>query len=232
MHTKKLLVGIFSLFLILGTNACNESSNTSKTGTNATGSVRVLLTDAPGDYKSVYVTIDKILVHKADDDNSSDDNTTEDSNATDNDSGWITVAEPHQTYDILKLENNVTVSLGDANISAGTYTQLRLVLHKNDTEHPYSNYVIISDGDDPQALKVPSNTIKTNRNFTIVGDSNNTLTIDFDANKSIKLHKTGNGKLILTPVISVDFIEKTLEPTLENNETGSVQDSVSASSNS
>jgi len=220
VYIKKLLIGIFSLFIMLVINACDDSANISGANTNATGAVKVLLTDAPGDYKSVYVTVDKILVHKADDEDS---NATEDSNTTESGRGWITIAEPHQTYNLLKLDNNTTVSLGDANISAGKYTQLRLVLGEidelNTSEHPYSNYVVFLDGSNPQELIVPSSTIKTNRNFTIVGDSNNTLTIDFDANKSIKLHEIGDGSLKLTPVISVDFIEKTLEPTLENNET-------------
>ena len=216
MNLYKLLAYFFTLLVIISINGCGGSSSSSTT--SATGSVSVLLTDAPGDYEAVYVTIDEILVHKAGDDdlNVTDDdlNVTEaDLNATDDDPSWITVAEPHKTYDLLTLQNGITELLGESNISAGRYTQMRLVLGSEDDNgttvadgypsHPFANYIVFLDGGDVSELDVPSNVFKTNHNFEIIQGESYTMLIDFDANQSI--NQAGNsGRWILNPVIGIE----------------------------
>ena len=217
--------------VFLGLSGCGESDSPSVSNASSSGSLSILLTDAPGDYSAVYVTIDEIRVHKAgDDDISSDTNSTDDNetyeNSTDinsSDTSWIVVAQPYKTYNLLELQNGLTEELGEANISTGKYTQMRLVLgdkEDNGTNslgnpHPYANYVIFTNGSDVSQLKVPSNVIKQNHNFVVIPDSKLTLTIDFDANKSI-IEAGGSGKYILKPVLGLVSVEGKNE---DNNET-------------
>ena len=215
---------------LLGLSGCGDSASSDTTSSSNSGSLSVLLTDAPGDYSAVYVTIDEIRVHKAGEDSSSDINSTDDNetyeSSTDinnSDSSWLSVAEPHKTYNLLALQNGLTEELGEANISTGKYTQMRLVLgdqEDNGTNilgnpHPYAHYVVFTNGSDVSKLKVPSNVIKQNHNFVVLPDSKLTLTIDFDANKSIT-EAGGSGQYILKPVLGVVSVEAKAE---ENNET-------------
>ena len=221
---------------ILGLSGCGESGSTSAPNASTSGSLSVLLTDAPGDYSAVYVTIDEIRVHKAGDDDITSDTNSTDANETyenssdinSSDASWIVVAQPHKTYNLLALQNGLTEELGEANISTGKYTQMRLVLgdkEDNGTNslgnpHPYANYVIFTNGSDVSQLKVPSNVIKQNHSFIVIPDSKLTLTIDFDANKSIT-EVGGSGKYILKPVLGLVSVEGKSE---DNNETDDATD--------
>ncbi|MHC3994618.1 DUF4382 domain-containing protein [Thiomicrolovo sp. ZZH C-3] len=169
--------------LTAGIAGCGGSSSDS-------GVLNVGLTDAPAEFEAVYVTIDKVMVHRADESNESN-------------SSWLTVADVNGTYDLLKLRDGNVSMLGVANIPAATYTQMRLVLQydSNDsTVHPYGNYVVI--GGTPSELTIPSMEVKESHNFVMAPDGNMTMTVDFDANKSI--HSTGSGKWMLKPVLHVD----------------------------
>jgi len=258
MNIKNMTLGFASIALLLGLTGCGGSSATEESeSTSTTGSLSVQLTDAPGDYSAVYVTIDEIRVHKAYDDDSSDDNETdddssdsnttdvdsidddliEDGNSTDSttdddstdddssddssdddssddnktDSSWIVVAQPHKTYNLLELQNGLTEEIGEANLSAGKYTQVRLVLGEQEDNgtnilgnpHPYAHYVIFADGSDFSKLKVPSNVIKLKHNFEVYPDTQTVLTLDFDANKSV-VEAGNSGKYILKPVIGLE----------------------------
>jgi len=175
-------------------------------GCDDNGTLAVVLTDAPGDYKAVYVTVDEIMVHKAgnDDTNESEDaNATEDTNATETNAGWYSVATPHKTIDLLTLQNGITKALGEASLTTGKYTQLRFVLGdeaESNTTHPFANYLVFSDDNGTAELNVPSSTIKSNHNFEIIGGGLITMTIDFDANKSVK---QAGGQWKLNPVLSI-----------------------------
>lgn len=128
----------------------------------------------------------------------------------DSDAGWLVVAEPNKTYNLLALQNGITEELGETNISVGKYTQMRLVLGNTEDNgtnilgnpHPFANYVIFVDGSDTAELDTPSSTIKKNHNFEIIEAGLITMTIDFDANKSIT-EAGGSGNYILNPVIDV-----------------------------
>src|SRR5262245_33824141 len=43
-------------------------------------------------------------------------------------SGWIVLATPNASFNLMDLQNGVSVSLGDAEIAAGSYRSLRLIL--------------------------------------------------------------------------------------------------------
>lgn len=181
------LTAAAAALLAMGIAGCGSGSSS-----GATGTLDVALTDAPAAFDAVYVTVERVAVHRADDGNDSNE-----SNAS-----WITVAEPHGTYDLLTLQNGTTEALGVATIPAADYTQMRLYLssESNDTAlYPYGNYVVI-DGV-PYELTVPSMVIKETHNFVMAADGNMTMTIDFDANASIH---SASDKWILNPVLHVD----------------------------
>ena len=94
--------------------ACGGGGSSSSEGT---GTLRLSLTDAPAcGYDNVWVTVEKVRVHKS-------------GSASDNDAGWseVVLAAP-QRVDLLTLTNGTLMPLGQTELPAGTYNQMRLVL--------------------------------------------------------------------------------------------------------
>lgn len=194
-----------------GSSSSTATTSTTDTSTTPTttpttsssaigqGKLSVHLTDAPADYEAVYVTIVEVRVNREG---------TEDDDSDDGE--WIVVATPNVTYDLLELQNGITTFMGEELIPSGDYTQLRLILgNVPDAKlnilgnpHPEANYIILTEENnlEPHALKVPSNTIKYNHNFTLLDGASVDMVIDFDADKSI--HPAGD-KWILNPVLKV-----------------------------
>ncbi len=166
-------------------------------GSGGNGTLSVGLTDASTDaYQAVYVTIKEVQVHLS----------------GDADSKWSTVGTPDKTYDLLQLVNGVRESLGIADLAAGHYTQMRLILgDKPDGSinilsqaHPSANYVIDLSGN-PHELKVPSGMqtgIKIVQGFDINANSTTELVLDFNASASVVVAGS-SGHYLLQPTIKV-----------------------------
>lgn len=160
------------------TDDLDEPGSTEQPGGDS-GQARldVLLTDAPGDFESVWVDISRVEIESP--------------------SGWLTLTEEPQRFDLLTLQNDVTAALGGAMLEPGSYGQLRLFV-----DHAS---VVIDGVESP--LKIASGAqsgIKIDLAATIEADTTYTLVLDYDAHASIKL--TGAGYL-MTPVIVVkDFV--------------------------
>jgi hypothetical protein len=162
----------------------------------STGSVSVSLTDASTtDYRAVYVTISQVAVHRDGGD-------------------WDVVSSPNRTVNLLDLVNGVRQDLGLATLTAGPYTQMRLILASTPDAsvnilshaHPYANYFIDTSSPAQEIeLKVPSGLqsgIKIVKGFDINANQTTELILDFDAVRSIV--KAGNsGKWLLKPTIKV-----------------------------
>ena len=103
--------------------------------------------------------------------------------------GWTTVTNQSKTFDLIKIKG-VEELLGQVNLSAGRYTQIRLYI---------SNASLYLSGV-KQSLKVPSNTLKLIQPFTIGTNSTTTLLLDFDAEKSV--HQAGD-KYMLRPTVKI-----------------------------
>jgi len=181
----------------------------------ATGTLNIKLTDAATSHQAVYVTINEVHVHHET-------------------GGWETLPglDLPQTVNLLELVNGVMLDLGIAELEAGHYNQMRLILEDSEEvpdpqdppdnnilgkAHPYFNYLVDAD-DNEIPLKVPSggNTgIKLVNGFVIVADRANELVLDFDAHRSIVTK--GNGNYGLKPTIKV------LE-TVDNTVSGTVQE--------
>ncbi len=148
-------------------------------------------------------------------DNQTDDNSTDgdddgsdgdDDNSTDNatdDSGWIVISTDEQGFDLLKLQNGKFDLLAEASLDAGKYTQIRLkITDALDNNSEPKTYVKVDGVKYP--LVVPSGTrsgLKLTHPFTITGDNETVLYLDFDAEKSV--NQTGSGIYKLKPTIKV-----------------------------
>jgi hypothetical protein len=152
--------------------ACSAATGSSP------GQLAVSLVDAPNPAVSeIWVHVTKVMAHSSA-------------------SGWRLVSATPLDVDLLKLQS-YAAPLGITSMPAGTVTQIRLVVA------PDGNHVVTAAGDVP--LKVPSGSesgIKIKGPWEITSCSKTTVTLDFDGNKSIWYHPTGQGdEWILRPVI-------------------------------
>jgi hypothetical protein len=145
--------------------------------------IEVRLTDAPGDFESVWVNIASVAIEAGGD--------------------WVTLTEEPQRFDLLTLQNDVTAALGNAQLAPGMYGQLRLIV---DTAS-----VVVGGVESPLQIASGAQTgIKINLDRAIEADTTYSLTLDFDAHKSVKT--TGQG-FLMTPVILVkDFTGTPMPP--------------------
>ncbi len=173
------------------------------------GTVRVSLTDAPGEVESLLVAISDVSIHYvpqgqdgeaseeeyAADDQAADDKDTEESNDgyIPDKPAWISMLEEETTIDLIQLKDNPKL-LGLYDLTVGKITQIRLYV--SETTAP----VAVIDGEEYE-LTVPSGKIKLTSKFDIVADEELHIMLDFDAEESIV--ETGSGKYQLKPTIKV-----------------------------
>lgn len=144
------------------------------------GSLRLYLVDAPGDYEAVNIVVTGVQAHRAGDDSLS---------------GWFTVAADTDTVDLLQYTDGNVFMLADSVLAAGHYTQLRLMVGQG-------SHVVVDGESHP--LEIPSGMqtgIKLNHPFDLTEGALYEATLDFDADRSI--HTTGQGTYMLRPVIRV-----------------------------
>ncbi len=143
--------------------------------TTGTGKLVLQITDKPAlNIEKAEVTISNVQVHIAE---------------TGNESGWFTVVDEPQTFDLVAIKD-VKEYLGENELAAGIYTQIRLDVDNakvtiNGTEHN---------------LTISSKTVKLVRSFEIAEGETTTLTLDFDAEESV--HEA-NGRYTMRPTIKV-----------------------------
>ncbi|HEX6017754.1 MAG TPA: DUF4382 domain-containing protein [Burkholderiaceae bacterium] len=159
------------------------------------GTLRISLTDSPAcGYDNAWITVEKVRVHRS-------------GSAGDGDAGWIDLPLPSPQplrVDLLTLTNGVLVPLGQVQLPAGTYNQMRLVLAANTPGNPNANAVKPTGGA-IVPLTTPSaqqSGLKMNPGMTVPPGQEADFAIDFDACKSfVKAGKSG--KILLKPVLSV-----------------------------
>jgi hypothetical protein len=179
--------------------ACNTNSGT------GTGTMKVSLTDAPAAYDEVNIEIRQVLVNQDEDaeepDDNGEDNDEGEEDGDEEDNGWYSILDDSMTVNLLDYQNGNTLELGETELEAGQYNQIRLILGDN-------NNVVI-DGE-TYNLSTPSaqqSGFKLLVNATVEEDQVYELVIDFDASQSIV--ETGNGNYILKPVLrTVDLEEQ------------------------
>jgi len=135
-------------------------------GTTSTGTLRVLVKDAPAEWAHVNVTFSEVRVHRA--------------NASE-ESGWHSLALETTTIDFIEL-GNLTKVLALDRVPAGKYTQIRIVVAKVEGT--------FADGE-RVTLTVPDGILKTTTPFDLLGGGEATLTLDFDLSRSILDNASG-----------------------------------------
>jgi hypothetical protein len=183
-----LLAGLIAAAVVV---ACSD--NTTAAGT---GMLSVSLTDAPFQFDQVSrvdVFVVKIEGRQTDVDSTTTGNAS-------NESGWVTVASPNTTINLLDLRGGKTTNLGATALATGTYNGFRLIL---DTD---KSSITLTDGTHP-SIKWPSAAqtgvkiaLTSPVNLTSAGA---TLLIDFDIGRSFVMRGNtiaGNG-LLFKPVI-------------------------------
>ncbi|HKX12887.1 MAG TPA: DUF4382 domain-containing protein [bacterium] len=159
------------------------------------------LTDGPTeDYSAVYVTIAEIQVNQQ---------------GGETESGWVTIAEPNRTYNLLDLTDGVVEGLGEGPLEAGSYNQIRMIIGTVADDgpnllchsHPFANYVIDADDQEIHELTVPSGEqtglkIICAGKCDVVENQTTELILDFDAAASVVV--AGNsGTYNLKPTIKL-----------------------------
>jgi hypothetical protein len=213
-----LTVLVIAVVLLAGCGLSGTPSPTPSPATqplqfeSAIGTIEVRVTDAPPEYgniKNIWVEVldaeeEGIAVHKA---------------ATDEqgEGEWITIPITGENpFDLLLLDKeNMEALLGDSQVVAGKYTQIRMTVEE---------VTVIFEGDTEEELddiekiaKLPSGKLKFIQPFEVIDGGTTIILIDFLADKSLTI--TGKGDVIFKPVIKLTVSGKgkpaELEATLE-----------------
>ena len=137
---------------------CEKETNSINDNTGDTGTLKIYLTDSPAEYDAVNITFSEISANINDQ--------------------WLTVRGDTITVDLLQWNNGNSIILGEAELPAGHYTQIRLMIQKAE---------IVVDGQ-IFPLTVPSGAqtgLKMGPEFTIVPGITYELVVDFDVARSI-----------------------------------------------
>ena len=114
-----------------------------------------------------------------------------------------------RTCDLKKLQAAQDI-LGAGPLTVGHYTQVRLMVSTaalyfdNAAAGAACAAAIAAPAGRTAPLEIPSGEVKLNREFDIAG-ATTTMLLDFDGDKSIR--ETGNGRFMMSPVISVVSVQ-------------------------
>ncbi|MCY2686390.1 DUF4382 domain-containing protein [Salinimicrobium sp. TH3] len=186
---KKYHLFLFFSALLTGLVSCSSDDNSGGTE-EGTAKVAVKLTDAPGDYKHVYVEVEDVMIKT----------TAEGSE----EEGWTSLEGVNKgVIDLLSLTGGVSELLVETEIEAGYLHQIRLVLGDNNT-------VVVMNGEQKQefALKTPSaqqSGLKVKVEQELEANAEYTFILDFDVDKSVKSTTTDGYNL--HPVIRMGVEE-------------------------
>jgi hypothetical protein len=190
----KRLFSIFFLSLIFAVvTGCGSGGSTGISTSENSGTVALLLTDAPSDIFeeiNITVTMAELL----------------------SDDGAVTIFEGNRTFNLLDLTDARIFAIREG-IAAGTYSKIRLTL----TEIELVDYND-TDGTADDAYyypKLPGNgklDLNPKSSFDVVAGGTLTIQIDMDANKSIHIVKRGNkDEYNFRPVVFIDIVTDAFE---------------------
>ena len=207
MKFNKIVLFIAGVLMVFGFSGCGESSGDSDNV--QTGTLSLNLTDAPIidelNVTGVYITVTGIEYHTTD--------------------GWKTMDEFNASINPINLldwQDGKSISLGDFQLPAGKYTQMRFMLNAQEETGPVKSNAgcfIEFDGDTNKTLYVPSGSqtgYKAIGNYEVPVNGSVSMTADFDVRKSIVASRNGT-YFKLKPTIKL----------VVTNEAGSIKGEVS-----
>ena len=153
----------FATCLLLVAAACGSDST--PTNNTTTGTVVVRLTDAPSDdIQSATIFVSQVALLP----------------------GPVILSSTKSSFNLLTLQNGVTVVLADFEVPTGSYTQLRLIV--DSARVVLKDGKTFSDGSTTASLKVPSGSesgLKVNFSGPVaVTEGETVLLVDFDVSRS------------------------------------------------
>ena len=141
--------------VLLGALACGETTSPGR------GTLTLQLTDAPFSYDSVaradlwVVRIDAKTVSTDSSDAESGKNDDTNAGNTDPARGWVTLATPNQSYNLLDLQSGKTTNLGQQTLPTGSYRGFRLILDTDKSSITLKNGKVLTGTSNP-GIKFPS----------------------------------------------------------------------------
>ncbi len=181
-----LLFALSTVLLGCGDGTSEDSPASSNTASKGTGSVAVLMTDAPiDDFDHFWLTVTEISLLS--------------------DDGKVSIFSGSERLDLLDLNSHSDLFALADNIPAGHYDKIRMRVSKP---------LLVSLHDDGTVDKsiVPKMSgngkldLKPSSDLVVVHGEMLALQIDLDADKSIHLIQQGNGAYRFRPVIFIDVI--------------------------
>lgn len=158
-------IALFTLFFF----SCEDEKN---------ARIEVWLTDAPGDFQEVNVSVEGVEIH---------------SNETDNERGWQPLDVTPAVYNLLDFTNGEETFLGDLELPGGRLSQIRLKLGEANTVKVDGKVFPLST---PSAQQ---SGLKIQLHEVLAEGVTYKIVLDFDAAKSVV--QTGNETYSLKPVI-------------------------------
>lgn len=107
--------------------------------------------------------------------------------------GWVILSNQTATVDLKALSGNDSAFLAGADVPAGRYDQVRLTILS--AKATLANGTVVN-------VTVPSGVLRLQAHFTVSAGNETALTLDFDLDYA--LHKTGDGRYVLSPVLRMD----------------------------
>jgi hypothetical protein len=153
------------------------------------GSASIYVKDAPTDsFDEIHVVYTKVSVHAAGDGDNDDDSDDGDNQTA----GWKVLFDNASGVDIdlLNVTGDRAAFLGEDDLPAGKYTQLRV-----EVKQAYG----VAENGSHVAITLPSGTLKFNHPFTVEADEETRLVLDFDLDASMEQQTDGSWRM--TPVV-------------------------------
>jgi hypothetical protein len=186
---------------------CGLTSDTSSSAPSAPqmGKLTVQLTDAPFSIGSVdradifVVRVEGSLLDAANSDAAPED-------ANDPSKGFVTIASPNASYNLMDLQNGTTANLGQATLPTGSYRSFRLILDTDASSVTLTDGTVLNGNSKP-GIKWPSagqTGIKIVLSQPIdVTENGTVMVLDFDLGHSFVLrgHTITQNGLLFKPVI-------------------------------
>ena len=151
------------------------------------GTVRFALTDAPAcGFDQVNLSIERIRVNR-------------NADASENSLGWTDLKlAPARRIDLLKLGNGVLEELGELQLPAGRYAQLRLVLAAKGETTP-ANSVLPTGGEETvlDIASIEAGGIRVVHAFSVEQDKVTDVLFDFDLRRLVAAHRASGAPATL-----------------------------------
>ncbi|MDX1452024.1 MAG: DUF4382 domain-containing protein [Oleiphilaceae bacterium] len=197
-HILSFLLSLSAMLLLQACSSGGESGNSQSSGD--TGTVGVLLTDAPADpdsFISINVAIEKIELMGGDDNR-------------------VAIYDgPTQSFDLLRLRNESIPFSFEDEVPVGEYCKIRLTLES--LELVLTDDTPLDDSDNERAYpNLPGNNkLDLNIRDCIEVEADQTLALQLDIDARRSIHVTGNGnRFQFRPVVFVDAVQEDFDAKL------------------